>query len=79
MVFYRRSIQLCREEFSQCVDAIPYQTWPKNREPLSDQPPEIQFKLTPEVWNAHKTRLIALVQSIYEAWQSRLEEDGGQA
>ena len=76
MVFYRGAIQLCREEFSQCVDAIPYQTWPKNREPLSEQPPEIQFKVTPDVWSEHKASLTALVDSIYEALQS-VEEDGG--
>ena len=75
MIFYRRSIQLCREEFRQLVETIPYQTWPKNREPLSDQPPEIQFKVTPEVWREHKTSLTTLVQSVYEAWRSRLEED----
>lgn len=75
MIFYRRSIQLCREEFRQRVETIPYQTWPKNREPLSDQPPEIQFKVTPEVWSEYRTSLTALVQAVYEAWQSRLEEE----
>ena len=79
MIFYRRSIQLCREEFRQRVETIPYQTWPKNREPLSDQPPEIQFKLTPDVWSEHKTSLTTLVESVYEAWQRRIEEDDGEA
>lgn len=75
MIFYRRSIQLCREEFRQRVETIPYQTWPKNREPLSDRPPEIQFKVTPAIWSEHKTSLTTLVESVYEAWRSRLEED----
>ena len=79
MIFYRRSIQLCREEFRQRVETIPYQTWPKNREPLSDQPPEIQFKVTPEVWSEYRTSLTMLVQSVYEAWQSRLEEEDDEA
>lgn len=73
MIFYRRSIQLCREEFRQRVETIPYQTWPKNREPLSDQPPEIQFKVTPEVWSEYKTSLTTLVESVHEAWRRRLE------
>ncbi len=79
MIFYGRAIRLCREEFKQRVDTIPYQTWPKDQEPCSERPPEIQFNLTPEVWSTHKASLSTLVQSVYEALQSRLEEDGVQA
>ena len=51
----------------------------KNREPLSDQPPQIQFKVTPEVWSEYETSLTTLVESVYEAWRSRLEEDDDEA
>ena len=77
MVFYPGAILLCREEFRRWVegdDAIPHETWPKNREPMSDPQPEIKLRLTRDAWSAHKARLTALVQSVNEAWQN-LEED----
>lgn len=77
MVFYPGAIRLCREEFRRCVegdDAIPHETWPKNRDPMADPQPEIKLKVTRDVWNVHNARLTALVQSVYEAWQN-LEVD----
>lgn len=73
MVFYPRAIRLCREEFRRLVegdDAIPHETWPKNRPPMSDPQPEIKLKVTRELWSVHQARLTALLQSVYEAWQN---------
>ena len=88
VVFYPRAVRLCREAFRplvEGVEAIPFQTWKPNREPLppEGEQPEIQFKLTPEVWAAHKDRLVNLVQSIeaarVEAWHAADERsDDGQ-
>lgn len=85
VVFYPRAVQSCREAFRPLVEGveqIPFQTWERNREPLppEGEPPEIQFRLTPEVWAAHKERLIHLARSIedarVEAWHAADEEDG---
>ena len=76
-VFYPRAIELCLDEFSQLVkNKIPVETWPKNQKPLEDPNAEIQFRLTPEVWETHKENLTALVQSIYVAWQNQSQDDG---
>ena len=85
VVFYPRAVRLCREAFRPLVEGvepIPFQTWERNREPLppEGEPPEIQFRLTPEVWAAHRDRLANLVRSIedarVEAWRAADEEDG---
>ena len=73
MVFYPGTIHLCREEFRRCVeggDAIPHETWPRNRPVMSDPQPEIKLKVNREVWSKHKVHLTALVESVYEAWRS---------
>ena len=77
IVFYARAIELCPEEFKPCLAAIEYQTWKPNLEPLPEEgeQPEIQFKVTPEVWAAEKARLTALVRSVHEAWRSFAEDD----
>ena len=77
IIFYSHVIQLCKEEFGACVDDIPHKTWPPGLEPLplEDKQPEIQFKVTPEIWVAQEASLSTLVRSIYEAWHSA-EKDG---
>ena len=45
-----------------------------NREPLEDDT-EIQFKLTAEEWDIHKDRLYALTRAVYEAWESKDQEE----
>lgn len=76
VIFYPRAIQLCREEFRPCLAEIEYEIWKPGPDPLPEEgeQPEIQFKLTPEVWAREKERLTALVESIYEAWESAEEE-----
>lgn len=72
MVFFPRAIRLCREEFRPRVEEVPYKTSPPDPEGLpadEDEQPEIQFHLTPEVWNDHKPSLTALAQAVYEAWE----------
>ena len=72
MVFFPRAIRLCREEFRPRVEEVPYKTWPPDREALpadKDEQAEIQFQLTPQVWNDHKASLTELAQAVYEAWE----------
>ena len=76
LVFYPRSIELCRDEFSQSANKIQYETWPKNKNPLNDPNTEVQFLLTEENWERHEQGLTALVQSIYAAWQDEGQVDG---
>ena len=75
IVFFPWAKKLCLNEFREPVARIPYQTWPKNREPIEDDRTEIQFALTTEEWDAHRERLYALTRAVYEAWESR-EQDG---
>ena len=77
VVFFPGTIRSCREEFAIRVDEIPFRTWPANREPLPSDggPPEIHFRLTPETWPAQEASLTALVQAIYEVWQTAEETD----
>ena len=76
IVFFPWAKELCVDEFRQPVEKIPYDTWPRNGEPLEDPKTEIQFRLTPEVWETHKESLTALVQSIYVAWKNKGQDDG---
>ena len=75
IVFYPRTKVLCLEEFRQPVREIRSQTWPPNREPLEDPGTEIQFSLTPEEWDIHKDQLYALTRAVYEAWESKDQEE----
>ena len=76
LVFYPRAIELCLDEFSQTAIDIPYETWPKNKNPLTDPNTEIQFLLTEENWERHKESLTPLVQSIHAAWRDERQVDG---
>ena len=73
MVFYRASVELCREQFAPLLNEIRYQTWPRNRKdnPLEDPQPEIQFLVNAAEWAAHKDKLSALTRAVYEAYQAR--------
>ena len=75
IIFYPNAKALCIEEFRQPVEEIRWQTWPYNREPLEDPETEIQFSLTATEWDVHKDRLYALTRAIYEAWQSKDQEE----
>ncbi len=78
MVFFPRAVRLRREEFRPRVEEVPHKTWPPGREALpanEDDQPEIQFQLTPEVWDEHKASLTELAQAVYEAWE---EERAGE-
>ncbi len=76
VVFFPRAKSLRLDEFRQPVKDIPYDTWPKNRDPLDDPDTEIQFKLTAEEWETHKERLYALTKAVYESWESSGQDDG---
>ena len=73
MVFYRSSVELCREQFAPLLNEIRYRTWPRNRKnnPLEDPQPEIQFLVNADEWVAHKDKLSALTRAVYEAYQAR--------
>ena len=73
MVFYRSSVELCREQFAPLLNEIRYQTWPRDRKdnPLEDPQPEIQFLVNADEWAAHKAKLSALTRAVYEAYQAR--------
>ena len=73
MVFYRSSVELCREQFAPLMSEIRYQTWPRDRKdnPLEDPQPEIQFLVNADEWAAHKDKLSALTRAVYEAYQAR--------
>ena len=86
VVFVPLPIQSCREAFRPLVEGperIPFQTWPRDLEPLplEGKQPQIQFRLTPEVWAEHKDGLIQLVRSIEAArvavWHAADEENDG--
>jgi hypothetical protein len=75
LVFFPHTKALCLNEFRELVRNIPHQTWPRNREPIEDPKTEIQFRVTPQVWETHKESLTALVQSVYAAWQNEGQDD----
>ena len=79
MVFYRPSVELCREQFAPLLNEIRYQTWPRNRKdnPLEDPQPEIQFLVNAAEWAAHKDKLSALTRAVYEAYQARYRSGHG--
>ena len=76
LVFFPRAKALCLDEFRQPVQDIPYQTWPRNREPLKDASTEIQFALTAEEWQTHRGTLYALTRAVYEVWESTGQDEG---
>ncbi len=73
MVFYRSSVELCRDQFAPLLNEIRYQTWPRDRKdnPLEDPQPEIQFLVNADEWETHKDKLSALTRAVYEAYQAR--------
>ena len=75
LVFFPWTKSLCLDEFRQPIEEIRYDTWPRNRDPLEDARTEIQFKLRPEEWETHEERLYALTRAVYEAWESRGQEE----
>ena len=70
IVFYRRGVELCVNEFSSLITEIPYQTWPSDRKDnaLESPIPEIHFLLTLDEWESHKEKINELTRSVYEAW-----------
>ena len=76
IVFFPLAKALCLNDFTQPVNEIPYETWPKDLEPLKNARTEIQFMLTVEEWETHKERLYALTQAVYAAWESGEQDEG---
>ncbi len=77
IVFFPNAVELCRGEFGQPVEQVPFRTWPHGREEQALETPdtEIQFLLTADDWETHKEKLTTLVQAVYEAWQSADRDD----
>ncbi len=75
LVFFSHTKALCLDEFRDLVEKIPYETWPRNRDPLKDPNTEIQFLLTSAERENHKESLTALVQAIYAAWEKKSQDE----
>ena len=77
IIFYRNSVELCREEFMPLLEKIRYQTWPRDRQntPLDTPSSDIGFMMNAEEWDTHKDNLIALTRSVYAAHQREHESD----
>ena len=68
ILFYGKSTEPCREDFRPLLKEIRYETWPRDRQPLSDsQPPEIQFMVNTEEWETYKSKLRELTGAVYAA------------
>ena len=72
LVFFRRAIELCGDNFQRALKGISYETYPKNLDPLDSKTPEVQFLFSPEEWSIHKELITELLQSVHED----LEEAG---
>ena len=72
IVFYSRSIALCKDAFKPATEQIPFHTFPYGREEQVLEIPdtEIQFSLTQEDWETHKEPLTALTKAVYAAWEN---------
>ena len=69
LVLFRRAIDLCRDEIKVLLEEVPYQTHPRNRDPMGSAK-ELHFLLTKDDWNSHEEKLTTLTRSIYEAWEN---------
>ena len=80
LVFFPPAIKLRIDEFRQPIKEIPYETWPKNLEPLplgdAYKEIQVQFLLTEDEWETRKETLTALVQSVYTAWENQDQDNG---
>ena len=68
ITFYARAFRLCPGEFDKAKQAIQHETW-------GSAWPELAFLLDPGGWETHKERLYALTQAVYEAWESRDQDE----
>ena len=77
MIFYRNSVELCREEFRPLLEQIRYQTWPHDRQntPLDTPSPHIGFMMNAEEWDTYKDELSKLTRAVYAAHQKTHESD----
>ena len=81
IVFYDRSVELCREDFRLPLNEIEYETWssyvPIDRQdtPLDDPQPNIHLLVNSESWETHKDKLSALAQAMCAAIQKVNESD----
>ena len=68
IVFYRRAVELLKDEFKRLSDNGLLSRWSGNLE--EDGYLEAQFVLTADEWKNHGETLTTLVRSVYEAWQN---------
>ena len=66
IVFFRESIDLCRDDFGPLLEEIPYQTHPRNRDPMVGAK-EIHFVLNKDDWEIHREKLTELIKAIHKA------------
>ena len=73
---YREAVNSCVDMFRKTRQNVPFQTFPRNREPFDD--PDVihwEFPLKPDDWETHKDKLNTLTQTVYEAWQNSGSSD----
>ena len=70
IIFYDWAVGLCPGDFDQAKQAIPFETegWGGK--------PAVAFPLDPAGWETHKERLYKLTQAVYEARESRNQDEG---
>ena len=70
MVFYGRTVDLCPDEFEQTKQTIPSET-SRDLGHTESTHDDLIFPLDTTGWDTHKERLTALMQAVYQAWESR--------
>ena len=75
LIFYRRAFELCSNRFGRAVERLPYETWPRNVDPLDGKNSEIHFCFTPQQWESRKDELTSLISDVYKAWQDHHSDD----
>ena len=68
VVFYRRAVELMKDEFRRHSDNGLLRRWSGNLD--EDGYLEAQFPLTADEWNTHQETMTTLTRAVYEAWQS---------
>ena len=73
VVFHSRAIELCKNDFREAINEIPFDTYPRGRKsnPIEISGTEIEFQLTPVDWELHKKRVSALASAVYDGLQLR--------
>ena len=78
--FHRRAFLMCEDAFEQALEnaGIEYQLSPQSSEAWRTAY-HIQFPLTSDDWERHKTTLTALAQAVYAAWEAEYGDEADSA